>query len=441
MRRRAGASSLTDTHGGSPKGHYVNLGSIPARAGEPAQGRPGRPLRPVYPRACGGTTAGTIWPWPPGGLSPRVRGNRLAISDVQQAGLSPRVRGNRMFSGRTVARSIPARAGEPWCSLPPRCRRRVYPRACGGTGIDDDTNLPFMGLSPRVRGNRKAAHCHQLRDGSIPARAGNLSYPSGGVFFYRSIPARAGEPCRPRPVCASGQVYPRACGGTLPSNNWPTTCGGLSPRVRGNHCAFSAGHQRHGSIPARAGEPEELQFVLGGHPGLSPRVRGNPMYSNGRRFRTGSIPARAGEPSGPDRYISTAPVYPRACGGTRAIPPSTIGVRGSIPARAGEPSCQGDKRHRSRGVYPRACGGTVLDALVFVAVGGLSPRVRGNRAMRCHSSPLGVYPRACGGTVLDALVFVAVGGLSPRVRGNQAAAYFLIGTVRSIPARAGEPPG
>ena len=171
------ASRVIDTRRGSPKGHYVNLGSIPARAGEPAQGRPGRPLRPVYPRACGGTTAGTIWPWPPGGLSPRVGGNRL--------------RHQRRAAG---GRSIPARAGEPHTGSAGRTVATVYPRACGGTS-------------------------------SGPTRI---------------------------PCC---RVYPRACGGTSLPVTPTDRPKGLSPRVRGNHCAFSAGHQRHGSIPARAGEP------------------------------------------------------------------------------------------------------------------------------------------------------------------------------------------
>ena len=70
----------------------------------------------VYPRVCGGTLSATggcmsIW-----GLSPRVRGNRLARHAINPP-----------------ARSIPACAGEP------RQRRhqykpyRVYPRVCGGT--------------------------------------------------------------------------------------------------------------------------------------------------------------------------------------------------------------------------------------------------------------------------------------------------------------------
>ena len=158
--------------------YLVNLsrrsthGSIPARAGEPSAVR-SRPrshhqdgLSPrvrgnrsgvlsglnaqahaVYPRACGGTAAHwatpecTIKP----GLSPRVRGNRPKPRPrfpVGASGLSPRVRGNPfhrppyLCTLEGVARSIPARAGEPPKRLDWTVSwyLRVYPRACGGTG-------------------------------------------------------------------------------------------------------------------------------------------------------------------------------------------------------------------------------------------------------------------------------------------------------------------
>ena len=47
--------SIIDTSVGSRKGRYVNLGSIPARAGEPSASAQRRTLIWVYPRACGGT--------------------------------------------------------------------------------------------------------------------------------------------------------------------------------------------------------------------------------------------------------------------------------------------------------------------------------------------------------------------------------------------------
>ena len=72
------------------------LGSIPARAGEPAGEWPGTYKSTVYPRACGGTIIAAPDLLAALGLSPRVRGNHVSI---------------RVFS--VYRGSIPARAGEP----------------------------------------------------------------------------------------------------------------------------------------------------------------------------------------------------------------------------------------------------------------------------------------------------------------------------------------
>ena len=92
----------------------------------------------VYPRVCGGTEGGTARILSPDGLSPRVRGNlRRAKSDDCQD------------------RSIPACAGEPCSTARLRFRLGVYPRVCGGTYIDSILSTMPLGLSPRVRGNRR----------------------------------------------------------------------------------------------------------------------------------------------------------------------------------------------------------------------------------------------------------------------------------------------
>ena len=193
----------------------------------------------------------------------------------------------------------------------------------------------------------------------------------------------------------------------------------------------------------------------------------------------GSIPARAGEPSAFSGNTAGSTVYPRACGGTRDhdfLVVNTAGlsprVRGnripslgqrrkwrSIPARAGEPA--GNSRwRRPNGVYPRACGGTASGSGSCRAVMGLSPRVRGNllsirgdryflrsipaRAGEPHSAyhlclQRTVYPRACGGTGTVMITWPEDQGLSPRVRGNLPSKQVASRSIRSIPARAGEP--
>ena len=92
----------------------------------------------VYPRVCGGT--------------PQFGGCPVMLS-----GLSPRVRGNHPTTtlGNDLRGSIPACAGEPSTSPTPTRKARVYPRVCGGTGIAADEGEAVLGLSPRVRGNRR----------------------------------------------------------------------------------------------------------------------------------------------------------------------------------------------------------------------------------------------------------------------------------------------
>ena len=190
-------------------------------------------------------------------------------------GLSPRMRGNRGGSEweDTVARSIPAYAGEPGklCYHPVV---PVYPRVCGGTRVGGAAAGFTEGLSPRMRVNRYQHDAHGENRGSIPAYAG--------------------EPRRNRRAKETPSVYPRVCGGTpaQPPRKGDTI--GLSPRMRGNHhvAEYNIGGKR--SIPAYAGEPRLRSTapacgrvyprVCGGTPictgpsaaacGLSPHTRG-----------------------------------------------------------------------------------------------------------------------------------------------------------------------
>ena len=217
---------------------------------------------------------------------------------------------------------------------------RVYPRVCGGTGNQRAGSYGVSGLSPRVRGNPLVYW--------TPART------------TRSIPACAGEPPGRQNHRPLHGVYPRVCGGTRLSTWTLPDRVGLSPRVRGNLRRPDRPGRQLRSIPACAGEPQEIPVrggagtvyprVCGGtankgryardSEGLSPRVRGNrlPEAREGRHAR--SIPACAGEPA----YSPT----------------------GLCPER----------------VYPRVCGGTLGWQLPDWISRGLSPRVRGNRCCR-----------------------------------------------------------
>ena len=293
----------------------------------------------------------------------------------------------------------------------------------------------IVGLSPPVRGS--------------PKRPVTLSTSS------RSIPARAGEPRSRTSPRDTHWVYPRPCGGATSRARLPTHRKGLSPPVRGSLEALRRVRRDRGSIPARAGEPSpppRLKRWKGVYPrpcggasannmnarrcnGLSPPVRGSPPRSFPHLLITRSIPARAGEPPVLSRLGLRCRVYPRPCGGAPCgwrpighVPGLSPPVRGSrcascvaavvirsIPARAGEPRTR-TGRGRTR-VYPRPCGG----------------------AMSSARSPVGslVYPRPCGGASSKAQRGT---GLSPPVRGSPRNRNIGINRLRSIPARAGEPP-
>ena len=298
---------------------------------------------------------------------------------AETVGLSPRVRGNRKRVPRHVERlgSIPACAGEPDRDHRPRLVGGVYPRVCGGTQAVSAFGPESSGLSPRVRGNRE-------RQGGYAVRAG-------------SIPACAGEPIPLSMEAVSSGVYPRVCGGTSICACNAATVPGLSPRVRGNREAIELGTSVGGSIPACAGEPwsgtnpankcRVYPRVCGGTRvpsgtllaggGLSPRVRGNLQLASARGEDVGSIPACAGEPVHSPAASLCAGVYPRVCGGTGPGGLGHLRHVGSIPACAGEPALSSSAMISWK-VYPRVCGGTVgrlADQLVAL---GLSPRVRGN---------------------------------------------------------------
>ena len=154
-----------------------DLGTIPARAGEPSLTDQLEFQREDYPRACGGTLTRRRSGIPARGLSPRVRGN-------------PPIRGR----DRPGWRTIPARAGEPNWGISAAWQRADYPRACGGTSRLFLYPTQHMGLSPRVRGNL-GMNYFQMCD-------------------YGTIPARAGEPHPTVALKSLPRDYPRACGGT-----------------------------------------------------------------------------------------------------------------------------------------------------------------------------------------------------------------------------------
>ena len=211
--------------------------------------------------------------------------------------------------------------------------------------------------------------------------------------------------------------------------------------------------------------------------GLSPRVRGKHFSAIFSPLPRWSIPACAGEAGCRGLRLERSGVYPRVCGGSgyayadlrviSGLSPRVRGKRrrprqpdapeGSIPACAGEAAEQLEFAMPGS-VYPRVCGGSWRKEVTYSVDWGLSPRVRGKRAIdrmslqevwsipACAgeapasgggSAPRAVYP-ACAGSVSRTRPGAWPRGLSPRVRGKLCPNCGLVVDVGSIPACAGE---
>ena len=176
---------------------WIRSRSIPACTGEPGKRRIPQHHNTVYPRVYGGTSVVVPQDRLRTGLSPRVRGNLVAV-----------------VFGCWTSVSIPACTGEPLPSLAAGKPLWVYPRVYGGTVDIQETTGRAEGLSPRVRGNRHRAPC--------------------SCDYAGSIPACTGEPWPSRTMKGLCMVYPRVYGGTSPFIYKYSSTIGLSPRVRGN---------------------------------------------------------------------------------------------------------------------------------------------------------------------------------------------------------------
>ncbi len=154
---------------------------------------------------------------------------------------------------------------------------------------------------------------------------------------------------------------------------------------------------RNRDYPRARGETRRFTNRAGSVTGLSPRSRGNHAGPERMGRIPGTIPALAGKPSPPSLPSSPSWDYPRARGETtfrtrratmlRGLSPRSRGNRavrgcdqqlmGTIPALAGKPE-QVLPAVRSRGDYPRARGETALAPSCTGSSCGLSPRSRGN---------------------------------------------------------------
>ena len=254
-----------------------------------------------------------------------------------------------------------------------------------------------LGSSPRVRGTRGDVAWRPPGAGIIPACAGNTLLFSGRHFTRRD--------------------HPRVCGEHFVLSGHALLWRGSSPRVRGTLLANLDIVNKHGIIPACAGNTE--------HEGV-------------RERSSRDHPRVCGEHSRPAfRIVQCGGSSPRVRGTLSTCLPHRA-MRGIIPACAG--NTDGDKGRSARTRdHPRVCGEHLIAGLVAALVWGSSPRVRGTppMALRPFCSP-GIIPACAGNTMVRRLwrvtlrdhprvcgehrLFGAVSwrfqGSSPRVRGT-----------------------
>ena len=174
----------------------LQLGFIPACAGNTSSSLVVMTFTTVHPRVCGEHDTISVPVLCSNGSSPRVRGTRCDTH--------PRFHGHRF---------IPACAGNTEGIAAADSVRTVHPRVCGELNQIMNLNTVLLGSSPRVRGTRIFKSYQFLIQRFIPACAGNTGDGS-------------------RRNCGVS-VHPRVCGEH--DMLWrPIECvSGSSPRVRG----------------------------------------------------------------------------------------------------------------------------------------------------------------------------------------------------------------
>jgi len=151
--------------------------------------------------------------------------------------------------------------------------------------------------------------------------------------------------------------------------------------------------------------------------GRSPRTRGRPLRLAPHERRLGSIPAYAGETSLTSWMKAPCRVDPRVRGGDANSVRIEHGCAGRSPrtrGRHGQPDAVGDGRRS----IPAYAGETALDDAA-AEVDGVDPRVRGGDIDEARGDETGR-------------------GRSPRTRGRRLQWWAETGSMRSIPAYAGE---
>ena len=314
------------------------LGSSPRVRGELPVGPAGLGRDRIIP-ACAGRTFRTSWPRFRTPDHPRVCGAnmRLMITFLMLSGSSPRVRGEHadgLFHSMWF-RIIPACAGRTASTRPSRRRAPDHPRVCGANCALAIRFERVIGSSPRVRGEHDARPA-LLQEGRI-------------------IPACAG---RTRRACTRSRLppdHPRVCGANDDDYSEREDTYGSSPRVRGEHVVQPRSRLYDRIIPACAGRTTRYRPRTCAWPD-HPRVCGaNVHVGSGRCTCGGSSPRVRGELQRESRYGGLGRIIPACAGRTRSSVSSTR-RRPDHPRVCGANSVEGSKTADLSGSSPRVRG-------------------------------------------------------------------------------------
>ena len=311
---------------------------IPARAGNTCCRRSAHRSSPVHPRSRGEHGRDPGESWLAAGSSPLARGTRDQ-GDGEDQGL----------------RFIPARAGNTKVVCPVvwlvygssplargtlRERHRAGPHgrfipARAGNTANRRHRSATSTVHPRSRGeHQRPSVLTGLTRGSSPLARGTQRYRCRLALGFRFIPARAGNTSQHVFRALDRAVHPRSRGEHVSVNLDAIGAGGSSPLARGTPDSQRRQPLKRRFIPARAGNTERVEKILGmelvhprsrgEHPemplvckpsaGSSPLARGTLVVEAGepdfRRF----IPARAGNTSRMPRLRGCEAVHPRSRG-------------------------------------------------------------------------------------------------------------------------------
>ena len=254
----------------------------------------------------------------PSRAHPRSRGEHSTSSAVlvSRLGSSPLARGTRWVTSWITdpCGLIPARAGNTGGGGGGGLGWGAHPRSRGEHVTTQPRGTVSPGSSPLARGTPFGVDVTPLRDGLIPARAGNT-----GTDYVTSVKDRA---------------HPRSRGEHGIARSSCAICKGSSPLARGTPCTGPAASSLSGLIPARAGNTHSVSQVYKmtwAHPrsrgehsrtffptyptgGSSPLARGTLGFHSPRPSAGGLIPARAGNTMRVPAELAQAGAHPRSRG-------------------------------------------------------------------------------------------------------------------------------